>query len=78
MENQKKALHQLDLLNKYDFEKTAVLAGINTFGEVIALKPIVENLGLDWGNVQRVIRKNLKPGQLMLLEQMVESGKCFV
>lgn len=71
MKKEEKSLHQLDLLNKYDFEKTAVLAGINTFGEVIALKPIVENLGLDWGNVQRVIRKNLKPGQLMLSAEAI-------
>lgn len=38
---------QLNILNEYEFEKTAVMAGITPLGEMIAIRPICENLGID-------------------------------
>ncbi|MDB4919859.1 phage antirepressor N-terminal domain-containing protein [Mucilaginibacter sp.] len=48
MENQRKQKPQLNYLQEFNFEKTPILAGIVTTRELIALRPIVENLGLDW------------------------------
>ena len=63
MEGQKSS-PQLNLLKQYEFEQTHVLAGINTIGEVVALKPIIENLGLDWSSQLRVIKNDPKINQL--------------
>jgi hypothetical protein len=49
---------QLNILKQYEFEKTPVLAGINTIGHMVALKPIVENMGLDWSAQLRVIKND--------------------
>jgi hypothetical protein len=46
----KKSRPQLNQLQEFSYEKTAILAGIMTTGEAIALKPVVENLGLDWSS----------------------------
>ncbi len=55
---------QLNLLNQYEYDQTPVLAGINSIGHMIALKPIVENLGLDWAGHLRVIKNDPKTNQL--------------
>ncbi len=55
---------QLEILNRYEFHETTVLAGISAIGEMIALKPIVENLGLDWSAQLRVIKNDYKMNQL--------------
>lgn len=61
-----KSKQQLNNLQSFEFAKTPVLAGINTIGEVVALKPIVENLGLNWPAQQRVIKNDPKLNQLLL------------
>lgn len=38
---------QLNLLREYEYSGTRVLAGISPLGEMIAIKPICENLGID-------------------------------
>jgi hypothetical protein len=38
---------QLGLLREFDYSGTRVLAGISPLGEMIAIKPICENLGID-------------------------------
>jgi hypothetical protein len=38
---------QLGLLQEFDYSGTRVLAGISPLGEMIAIKPICENLGID-------------------------------
>jgi len=38
---------QLGILNEYEYSETRVLAGISPLGEMIAIKPICENLGID-------------------------------
>lgn len=55
---------QFNLLAQYEYEQTPVLAGINSIGHMIALKPIVENLGLDWAGHLRVIKNDPKLNQL--------------
>lgn len=66
MENEKETKQQLDVLNKYEYKQTCVWAGINAIGEFVALKPIVENLGLSWPAQLRVIRNDPKMNQLLL------------
>jgi hypothetical protein len=38
---------QLGFLQEYEYSKTLVLAGISPLGEMIAIKPVCENLGID-------------------------------
>lgn len=38
---------QLGFLQEFEYSKTPVLAGISPLGEMIAIKPICENLGID-------------------------------
>lgn len=38
---------QLGFLQEYEYEKTHVLAGISPLGEMIAIRPVCENLGID-------------------------------
>lgn len=60
----KENISTVQSLTQYEFEQTPVLAGINSIGHVIALKPIVENLGLDWAGHLRVIKNDPKMNQL--------------
>lgn len=57
---------QLDKLQKVEFEKTTIFATLNAIGGVVALKPVVENLGLSWPAQQRVIKNDHKLNQLLL------------
>jgi hypothetical protein len=59
MEKQENQCPQLNSLEEFEFLKTAVIAGNMSIGEMIALKPIVENLGLDWsGQLKRLKRED--------------------
>jgi hypothetical protein len=47
MKNELKTSPQLNVLQQYEYSGTSVLAGISPLGEMIAIKPICENLGID-------------------------------
>jgi len=49
---------QLNELQKFRYAKTDVLAGLVTTGEAIALKPVIENLGLDWSSQLKRIKRD--------------------
>jgi hypothetical protein len=73
MENQEKALtviknseQQLGSLQMFAFEKTPVFATLKATGGVVALKSVVENLGLSWPAQQRVIKNDHNLNQLLL------------
>lgn len=55
---------QLNHLQEFSYAETAVLAGIMTTGEAIALRPVVENLGLDWSSQLKKIKRDYKLNQL--------------
>jgi hypothetical protein len=73
MENQEKSRPQLNQLQEFSYEKTAILAGIMTTGEAIALKPVVENLGLDWSSQLKKIKRDHKLNQLWSSHKVVSS-----
>lgn len=61
---QRKTSPQLEVLQNFEFLKTPVLAGICSTGEEIALRPVVENLGLDWSGQLKVIKSHETYSQL--------------
>jgi hypothetical protein len=69
----KKSRPQLNQLQEFSYEKTAILAGIMTTGEAIALKPVVENLGLDWSSQLKKIKRDHKLNQLWSSHKVVSS-----
>jgi C4-dicarboxylate-specific signal transduction histidine kinase len=68
-----KTTPQFNMLFQYEYEQTPILAGINSIGNMIALKPIVENLGLDWAGHLRVIKNDPKLNQLWSMVPAVGS-----
>lgn len=77
MENEKTS-PQLGILKEYEFLKTPLMAGINSTGEMIALRPCVENLGLDWSGQLQVIKKHHELNQLWSLVKAIGSdGKSY-
>lgn len=55
---------QLNSLREFQFAKTPVMAGITHTGEMVALRPCVENLGLNWSGQLQAIKRNEKLNQL--------------
>jgi len=49
---------QLGFLQEYEFSKTHVLAGISPLGEMIAIRPVCENMGIDRKWQQDKIKAN--------------------
>jgi hypothetical protein len=49
---------QLNSLQEFEFEKTPVMAGNTHTGEMIAIRPCVENLGLNWSGQLQALRRN--------------------
>ncbi len=69
---------QLNYLQEYQYEKTAVLAGKMTTGEAIALKPVIENLGLDWSSQLKKIKRDENLSQLWSYHKMIsKDGKSY-
>lgn len=69
MENKKElniSKQQLNNLQMFEFQKTTIFAALSAIGGVVALKPVVENLGLSWPAQQRVIKNDHKLNQLLL------------
>jgi hypothetical protein len=62
---------QLNSLKEFEFAKTAVMAGITHTGEMVALRPCVENLGLNWSGQLQAIRRN------SFLDQLCVSVKAY-
>lgn len=58
MKNQKNECTQFNSLMEFEFAKTSVMAGIVHTGEMIALRPCVENLGLNWSGQLQAIKRN--------------------
>ena len=56
--NMKNEHTQLGILKSFEFAKTAVMAGMMHTGEMIALRPCVENLGLNWSGQLQAIKRN--------------------
>jgi hypothetical protein len=61
---EEKKYTQLNVLQDYEFAKTAVIAGNVHSRELIALKPIAENLGLSWSAVQQKLKRDKNATQL--------------
>lgn len=55
---------QLNVLKEYEFDKTPVIAGNVHTVELIAIRPIIENLGLNWSGAHQRINRNEKLAQL--------------
>jgi hypothetical protein len=49
---------QLEVLQNFEFAKTPVMAAKVHTGEMIALRPCVENLGLNWSGALQAIKRN--------------------
>ena len=60
----KKSHTQLNYLQEYEFAKTRVMAGKVHTGEMIALRPVAENLGLNWSGVHQALKRDDKLSQL--------------
>ena len=63
MENQKQHT-QFNILHEFEFAKTAVMAAMMHTGEMIAIRPCVENMGLNWSGQLQAIKRNEKLDQL--------------
>lgn len=72
MENQKTS-PQLGIIQTFEFQKTPVMAGICPTGEMIAVRPCVENLGLDWSWQLQALKKDRTFGQLWGTEKAISS-----
>lgn len=75
MEKSQAKCPQLNKLEAYEIEKTVVLAGFMSTVEVIALKPVVENLGLDWSGQLKRLKREDPTGQLWTFEKFVTEDK---
>lgn len=76
VETQTKTMTQLNVLRDFTFAKTAVMASISDTGEMIALKSVVENLGLNWSAALRTIKANPNFDQLCHLQKaLADDGK---
>mgnify|MGYP003648522396 CR=1 FL=1 len=60
MNTQIKSSPQLGFLEEFEFSETRVLAGISPLGEMIAIRPVCENLGIDRKWQQDKIKANPK------------------
>lgn len=69
---------QLNYLQEFEFLKTRVFAGNVTTGKVVALRPVIENLGLDWSSALKRIKRNEGSTQLWSSEKAIGAdGKTY-
>lgn len=72
----KNQYEQLETLKEYKFQETPVLAGMVRMIELIAVKPIVENLGLSWSGAYERIQRDPNLSQLFVsAKTTAEDGK---
>lgn len=62
---------QLNILQEFHFAKTPVIAGNVHSVELIALKPIAENLGLSWSATQQKLKRDKNGSQLSVLAKVI-------
>ena len=55
---------QFNILRDFEYAETPVMAGITHTGEMVALRPCVENLGLNWSGQLQAIKRNERFEQL--------------
>src|SRR5690606_24512117 len=76
--NSIKQHEQLEVLKKFEFSETVVLAGNVRMLDVIALKPIVLNLGLSWSGAYEKLKRDPKYSQLFVMaKQVADDGKTY-
>lgn len=76
MKNDENEYTQLEPLQKFEFAKTSHLAGIVHTVEMIAIRPCVENLGLNWSGALQAIKRDNKLSQLCVpVKAMANDGK---
>jgi hypothetical protein len=63
MENQTPRT-QFNILQEFEFAKTPVMAAMMHTGEMIAIRPCVENMGLNWSGQLQAIKRNDRFDQL--------------
>lgn len=69
---------QLTSLEEFSYAETAVLAGISRTLEVIALKPVCENLGISWSWQFEQLKKDDQLSKLFGKEKVVSrDGKSY-
>lgn len=77
-QKEKKNYVQLNSLQEFEFQETRVMAGNVRAGQMIALKPCVENLGLSWNGAFEKIKRDSELSQLYVLEKAYGSdGKSY-
>ena len=62
---------QLDSLREYNYAETPILAGFLRTHEVVALKPVCENLGISWSWQFEQLKSDKKYSQLFGKEKCV-------
>lgn len=74
----KNGYRQLDSLQEYEYAKTAVMAGFIQTTETIALKPVCENLGLNWKSAHQRLQRSEELNQLSVLGKGIgKDGKTY-
>lgn len=76
--NNEKNSEQLNFLKEFQYAETTVLAGISRTLEVVALKPICENLGISWSWQFEQLKNDTSLGQLFGKEKILsKDGKSY-
>lgn len=76
MKNVNNQYTQLGSLQSFEFAKTPVMAGNVHTGEMIAIRPCVENLGLNWSGQLQAIKRNESISELCAsVKAIAEDGK---
>lgn len=69
---------QLNSLQEFEFAKTTVIAGNSRMDEFIAIKPVVENLGLSWSGAFERLKRDEAFSQLFVYgKKIAKDGKKY-
>lgn len=75
MEHTQNTLPQLPELKKFEINKTPILACMAITREIVALRPVVENLQLKWNNELNKLKSYYTPDQLLYAKSLSSDGK---
>lgn len=64
---------QLNELQEFKIQETSILAGLVHSRELVAIKPIAENLNLDWSSTRQRLERDHKLGQLSVLAPSISA-----
>lgn len=64
---------QLNELKELKIQETSILAGLVHLRELVAIKPIAENLNLDWSSTRQRLERDHKLGQLSVLAPTISA-----